>query len=120
MKRLTIILLLILAGCSKSELKPFTTDGCSGPPLPYTAAQTLCCRSHDAAYWKGGTRKQRMEADHALSVCIDKADGNGEIMEATVNMGGSPYWPTSYRWGYGWPYGHFYTPLQATNTPKKY
>lgn len=26
----------------------------------------------------------------------------GEIMLAGVRVGGSPYWPTGYRWGYGW------------------
>ena len=28
-----------------------------------------------------------------------------------VRAGGSPYWPASYRWGYGWPYGRGYRPL---------
>lgn len=26
---------------------------------------------------------------------------------------GGPYYITSYRWGYGWPYGRGYTPLSA-------
>ena len=33
------------------------------------------------------------------------------IMLAGVRMGGSPYTPTPFRWGYGWPYGRFYQAL---------
>ena len=28
-----------------------------------------------------------------------------------VRIGGSPYFPTSYRWGYGWPYPRGYQDL---------
>ena len=34
-------------------------------------------------------------------------------MLAGVRVGGSPYFPTSYRWGYGWPYPHRYGELSA-------
>jgi len=33
------------------------------------------------------------------------------LMLAGVRVGGSPYFPTSYRWGYGWSYSRFYKPL---------
>jgi hypothetical protein len=32
-------------------------------------------------------------------------------MLAGVRVGGSPFWPTQFRWGYGWPYPHFYREL---------
>jgi hypothetical protein len=32
-------------------------------------------------------------------------------MLAGVRVGGSPYFPTTYRWGYGWPYPRGYKPL---------
>jgi hypothetical protein len=28
-----------------------------------------------------------------------------------VRAGGSPWWPTRYRWAYGWPYGRGYQEL---------
>ena len=28
-----------------------------------------------------------------------------------VRVGGSPYWPTQFRWGYGWPYPRGYQAL---------
>ena len=34
-----------------------------------------------------------------------------EAMLRGVRVGGSPYWPTSFRWGYGWPYFRGYKPL---------
>jgi len=30
---------------------------------------------------------------------------------AGVRVGGSPFFPTSFRWGYGWPYPRFYGDL---------
>ena len=32
-------------------------------------------------------------------------------MWAGVRAGGGPYWPTSYRWAYGWPYTRGYRAL---------
>jgi hypothetical protein len=28
-----------------------------------------------------------------------------------VRVGGSPYWPTRFRWGYGWPWPRGYRAL---------
>lgn len=33
------------------------------------------------------------------------------LMLAGVRVGGTPYLPTSFRWGYGWPYPRFYGEL---------
>jgi len=35
-------------------------------------------------------------------------------MLAGVRVGGMPYLPTPYRWGYGWPYPRLYGELSAT------
>lgn len=92
-----------------SELKPFATDGCSDFPDGTLEHKTLwlnCCIAHDLAYWLGGTYEQRQLADEELEACVAKV-GEPEIallMLAGVRVGGSPYWPTRYRWGYGWPY----------------
>jgi hypothetical protein len=110
----------LLAGasaiCSAGDLKPFTTDGCSafpdGTPNDRTA-WAKCCIAHDLSYWKGGTYGEREEADRALENCVG---GIGEpeiaeLMRAGVRAGGSPYWPTPFRWGYGWPYLRGYKEL---------
>jgi len=52
-------------------------------------------------------------ADNALKSCVSKV-GEPEIaaiMLTGVRVGGSPYFPTPYRWGYGWPYSRGYKPL---------
>jgi hypothetical protein len=36
-----------------------------------------------------------------------------QTMLAGVRAGGGPYFVTPYRWGYGWPYGRMYQPLDA-------
>lgn len=97
-------------------LKPFTTDGCSAFPDGTLDQQSLwveCCIRHDLAYWKGGTYDERLEADQALENCVAQV-GEPEIaqlMLAGVRVGGSPYFPTTYRWGYGWPYPRGYKAL---------
>ena len=117
-------LLLILCGLTVTHgalatediLKPFTSDGCSLFPDGTYAQQSLwmeCCIRHDIAYWQGGTQAQRLAADQALEACVSQA-GEPEIarlMLAGVRIGGSPYFPTWYRWGYGWPYQRGYAAL---------
>lgn len=102
-----------------NDLKPFTSDGCSAFPNGTLQEQSLwanCCIRHDLAYWQGGTYQQRVEADEALQACVAKV-GEGSIadlMLAGVRVGGSPYWPTPFRWGYGWSYGRGYQPVTET------
>jgi hypothetical protein len=107
------------------ELKPFTTDGCSAFPDGTTAQAQLwkqCCTTHDLAYWQGGSYQQRLTADRALQSCVAQV---GEptvaaVMLAGVRVGGSPFWPTQFRWGYGWPYPHFYRePTEAEKAQVK-
>ncbi len=73
----------------------------------------MCCVAHDYAYWKGGTYQERVSADNELEVCVS---GVGEpeiarLMLAGVRVGGTPYLPTLFRWGYGWPYPRGYKAL---------
>lgn len=99
-----------------STLQPFASDGCSAFPdgtMRQNELWLTCCTDHDFAYWKGGTSVQRLKADTELQQCVT---GVGEehiaqLMLAGVRVGGSPYFPTSFRWGYGWPYPRFYEPL---------
>ncbi len=98
------------------ELAPFTSDGCSAFPdgtLKQKELWLKCCTQHDYAYWKGGTYQERVDADIALRECVANV-GEKEIallMLAGVRVGGSPFFPTTFRWGYGWPYPRFYGPL---------
>lgn len=96
------------------KLQPFTTDGCSAFPDSTIFTQTKwtkCCSMHDLAYWQGGTYKQRLQADLALKECVSSL-GEPEIAQLMLagvrRAGGSPYLPTSFRWGYGWKYPRGY------------
>jgi len=97
------------------------SDGCSGGMsaiyeklvfLHQQFGDTLpwreCCVIHDKAYFKSGSKQQKINADKALRVCVsEKLKQNnlgmiiGYLMQETVRVGGLPYFPTSYRWGYG-------------------
>lgn len=107
--------LLTASGCAE-ELAPFTSDGCSAFPDGTLEQKTLwlnCCTAHDFAYWKGGNYQQRLQADEALQSCVAQT-GQPEIarlMLAGVRVGGTPFLPTSFRWGYGWAYLRGYKAL---------
>jgi len=98
------------------ELAPFTSDGCSSFPDGTPKDQSLwlnCCINHDIAYWKGGTYQERLDADLQLEQCVAEAGEPdiAKLMLQGVRAGGSPFFPTPYRWGYGWPFGRGYKAL---------
>lgn len=106
-----LVFVCLIASCSNdaNTLKPFASDGCSAFPDGTLENQQLwlsCCVAHDFEYWRGGDYAERQQSDLKLQQCV--ADiGQGEVaklMLAGVRVGGSPYWPTQFRWGYGWPY----------------
>jgi hypothetical protein len=109
---------LVSASAQAETIEPFTSDGCSAFPDGTFAQQELwlsCCTAHDYAYWQGGTYEQRLTADKLLRQCVANV-GEPQIanlMLAGVRVGGSPYLPTSFRWGYGWSYPRFYKPLTS-------
>jgi hypothetical protein len=105
---------LTLGACQYTErLAPFASDGCSrfldgtvtDPELWHH-----CCVEHDKAYWLGGDYGERMAADLRLQNCVVDAEQQalGAVMLTGVRVGGSPFWLTDYRWGYGWPYTRGY------------
>ena len=104
---------VILAGCaSHGALRPFSTDGCSlfpdrSPVGHADWAWCHCCVVHDLAYWRGGTAKDRRDADDALKACVRNDSRSTTLATAMflgVRVGGGPYLYTSFRWGYGWPF----------------
>jgi hypothetical protein len=99
----------------------FSSDGCSSPAswLGWELAGhgppwEGCCVAHDFAYWRGGTRADRRAADRQLRRCVvAKAQeyafvgrclitAVAWIMWVGVRLGGGPYLPVHWRWGYGW------------------
>lgn len=119
LKTLLIIIFLTLPLLSHAgDLKPFTSDGCSSFPDGTLNHKTLwlkCCVAHDRAYWKGGTYKERLKADLDLRRCVAQVGepAIANLMLAGVRVGGTPYLPTKFRWGYGWPYLRGYKALTA-------
>ncbi len=117
----TIYIWLLLAvlftlPVNAEQPRPFTSDGCSAFPDGTVEQNELwlsCCTAHDHAYWKGGTSAERALADDRLRQCV-AAVGEpaiAAIMLAGVRVGGTPYLPTKFRWGYGWPYLRGYKAL---------
>ncbi len=112
-----IATLVACTSCASSQtIRPFTTDGCSSFPDGTLSQRELwkhCCLEHDKAYWRGGTRDERRDADRQLGQCVAEAKDAalGFLMSKGVRVGGSPWWPTRFRWAYGWPYGRGYRQL---------
>ena len=120
-----IVLLLCficLSACKNDEVKlaDFTSDGCSlfvDGTFEDPELWKECCLKHDIAYWQGGTKEEREAADIAFRECVQKKTGNAELAELmyqAVRTGGEPYYPTWYRWGYGWPIGRGYKSLSKS------
>lgn len=97
----------------------FTTDGCSlFPDGDYGG----CCVEHDKAYWRGGTAAERKAADAKLAACV-AAKGHwyskilGKMMYLGVQLFGAPWFPTWYRWGYGWKYSKAWNYAKQAKLP---
>lgn len=105
-----ICILFFAYNCNaKDIIKPFTTDGCTSFPNGTIIQRELwmhCCTEHDKAYWKGGSYEERVLADKSLKKCVAKVGNTtvAQLMLLGVRVGGTPYLPTKFRWGYGWPY----------------
>lgn len=116
MRKLLFTLVFVQVSSLASEIRPFESDGCSSFPDGSFEQNQLwlsCCVAHDRAYWKGGTYADRLAADKELEACVS-AVGESEIallMLTGVRVGGTPYFPSTFRWGYGWPFPRGYKAL---------
>ena len=113
---ISILTVLLLTSAHAGTLKPFESDGCSAFPdgtLTQNELWLSCCYQHDYAYRQGGSYQQRLESDKALQACVSAVGepGIALLMLAGVRVGGTPFLPSKFRWGYGWPYPQFYGPL---------
>jgi len=112
-----IFSILAVRPASAADLQDFTSDGCSLFPdgsLQDRSQWCDCCLKHDIAYWQGGTKKERLQADKTLQDCVMKRTGSktlATMMYEGVRTGGHPAFPTWYRWGYGWKFGKGYRAL---------
>jgi hypothetical protein len=112
------LLLILLVACSNgSGLQPFSSDGCSLFPDDSVISESdwcSCCFEHDLQYWRGGTSEERESSDRALRDCVLQKTGNEVLATAMyqgVRAGGSPYFYSWYRWGYGWSFDRKYQAL---------
>lgn len=118
--RIIIYLLFSLVSASifAETIEPFSSDGCSAFPDGTYQQKELwlsCCTAHDYAYWQGGTYEERLIADEQLQQCVANVGEPriANLMLTGVRIGGSPYLPTAFRWGYGWSYPRLYKPLTS-------
>lgn len=116
---LALLMTTLTASAHAAKLDMFSTDGCSAFPDGTLAQKQLwqaCCVAHDLAYWAGGTYADRQAADEAMQECVADVEAPevAKLMWVGVRLGGSPFFPTSYRWGYGWRYVRGYKPLDET------
>jgi hypothetical protein len=93
-----------------NSITPFKSDGCSGgiswlwqniagrkPPWEEH------CVEHDKAYWRGGDREARQQADLKLAAGVTKSGYPimSALMYLGVRIGGHPNLPLPWRWAYG-------------------
>ncbi len=116
------LFLLLSDNVNAESLAAFSSDGCSHFPDGTVTEIKLwcgCCIAHDLAYWQGGSRAQKKQADESLRECVFQSTNNqllAETMYLGVRFGGLPIYPVWYRWGYGWDYGRGF---QVLNTKEK-
>ena len=90
-----------------TELACFEFDGCTCFPEGTRKEPKLWeehCRHHDYLYWKGGTREERKAADLGFREGI-RSEGKpviAQIAYTGVRIGGTPWLPMHWRWGFGW------------------
>jgi hypothetical protein len=117
----TILLITTLAFATTpdlpyGDLASFESDGCTNFSDGNDRHPQLwlhCCYRHDMLYWMGGTELQREFADEELKQCVIETEEfeTANLMYEAVRIGGSPYLPTTWRWGFGWQEMRGYAPL---------
>lgn len=68
-----------------------------------------CCSELDRQYWRGGPFTAQREANQTFRSCIASVYPESYIPVMTyygLYVFSSPFVPTSWRWAYGWDFGH--------------
>lgn len=95
--------------------RPFFTDSCTGW---IDGDLHECCVEHDIAYWCGGSKRGRLDADRRFRACAEeRSPAQSGLVYYGVRMGGVPWLPTSWRWGYGHPFGAGYAEPKPEQSP---
>ncbi|MEQ1604922.1 MAG: hypothetical protein ABL999_08635 [Pyrinomonadaceae bacterium] len=78
----------------------YVSDNCSWFP---DGDYGDCCVEHDKDYFFGGTWRERRAADKRLVECVNRKGHRfiSKIMWLGVRIGGVPFLPSSFRWGFG-------------------
>jgi hypothetical protein len=101
--------------------RPFETDACTLWP---DGSWGDCCVEHDISYWGGGSRSERWEADRLLRSCAARSVSGwrgaalGALLETGVFLGGAPWLPSPWRWGYGHPFPSGYRRAPLPQPPR--
>lgn len=110
----SLLALAIAAPLAVTSLPKPYKDGCSGGMswfyrnvLGKVPAWEGCCDTHDKVYGPGGTSNQKAAADWALYECVRDTDNRATagLMLVAVAIGGQPFFPMGWRWGYERDYG---------------
>ncbi|MFL6468165.1 MAG: hypothetical protein ACJ72Z_09445 [Pyrinomonadaceae bacterium] len=105
------IAIILLIGCSNARAQMSSddvlpsgqkSDGCT---LIADGDIRDCCIAHDKEYFQGGTRLERRASDKRLYECVCKKGGWDKFFAPFiwlgVRIGGLPFLPTKFRWGFG-------------------
>jgi hypothetical protein len=94
--------------------KPFASDGCSVIQPVYeffgaTPPAAAFCRLHDVDYWAGGPLRDYVRANREVRQRTSAAGYPvlAWIRWLGVTLGGWPFLPTPWRWGFGWHFGRW-------------
>ena len=90
----------VSSGTQRAAHAPLVSDGCTWFP---EGSWHACCVQHDQRYFVGGSAKDRLRADRDLAACVAR-EGHplvGGLMFIGSQIGGVPWLPTPFRWGFG-------------------
>ena len=97
--------------------KSCRVDGCTlAPDFNFGG----CCVAHDVAYWQGGSRAERLDADRVFRGCVaEKSNAPAAwLYYLGVRVGGVGVLPTPWRWGFGWDYPRTGPPKRSKIPPR--
>jgi hypothetical protein len=103
----TLFILLLLQTCcvrKNLDVEPVKTDACTAWP---DGNYAVCCQKHDAAYFNGGSWKDRLNADNELWRCVEEKTKSpifAGIMWLGSRLFGVSWIPTPFRWGNRWKF----------------
>jgi hypothetical protein len=102
------VVLLAAPVFAQESLSPFDTDYCTNYPEGTRSRPELwkhCCLYHDLAFWAGGNKQNRYDADRELKSCIQEAGAPVIAQMMYLGVRAGSYSPLKYpekKWNNGW------------------